>query len=58
MQGGIRLAQFTAPTAFQVTKNRTAFPCSVSGHHRDYTAEELKDLYGTTRTTLSRSAVP
>jgi Alpha/beta hydrolase domain len=46
VQGGIRLAQFTAPTAFNAANNGTAFPCSISGHHRDHTADELKDLYG------------
>lgn len=49
VKGGIRLAQFAAPTAFQLANNGTAFPWSVSGHHRDYTDEELKDLYGTHR---------
>lgn len=47
VEGGIRLAQFTVPTAFNAANNGSAFPCSVSGHHREYTAEELKDLYGT-----------
>jgi hypothetical protein len=47
VRGGIRLAQFTAPTAFQVANNGNAFPCSVSGHHRDLTADELVALYGT-----------
>lgn len=47
VRGGIRLAQFTAPTAFQVANNGTAFPCSVSGHHRDLTDDELVTLYGT-----------
>jgi hypothetical protein len=47
VQGGIRLAQFTAPTAFQVANNGTTFPCSVSGHHRDFTDDELVALYGT-----------
>ncbi len=46
VQGGIRLAQFTAPTAVNAANNGTAFPCSISGHHRDYTEDELKDLYG------------
>ncbi|PUB32027.1 hypothetical protein C8K30_101547 [Promicromonospora sp. AC04] len=49
VRGGIRLAQFTAPTAFQVANNGTAFPCSVSGHHRDYTADELTARYVTHR---------
>jgi hypothetical protein len=45
--GGIRLAQFTAPTADQkAAPNGTKFPCSISGWHRDYTPAELKSLYG------------
>lgn len=47
VKGGIRLAQFTAPTADQkAAPNGTAFPCSISGWHRDYTPAELKGLYG------------
>ncbi|ROZ79761.1 hypothetical protein EEB15_02335 [Ramlibacter sp. WS9] len=44
--GGIRLAQFTAPIAEQKAPNGTAFPCSISGWHRDYTPSELKSIYG------------
>ncbi|WP_454852556.1 alpha/beta hydrolase domain-containing protein [Promicromonospora soli] len=47
VQGGVRLAQFTAPTAFQVANNGTTFPCSVSGHHLDFTDDELVAMYGT-----------
>ncbi|MCT9137638.1 alpha/beta hydrolase domain-containing protein [Streptomyces violarus] len=46
VRGGIRLAQFTAPTAF-MAPNGPGFLCSLSGHHRDYTAAELKELYKT-----------
>jgi hypothetical protein len=47
VEGGIRLAQFTAPTADQkAAPNGTQFPCSISGWHRDYTPSELKSLYG------------
>lgn len=47
VKGGIRLAQFTAPTADQkAAPNGTKFPCSISGWHRDYTPAELKRLYG------------
>lgn len=45
--GGVRLAQLTAPTAFQTPRNGSAFPCSVSGQHRYYTNGELEALYGT-----------
>jgi hypothetical protein len=47
VKGGVRLAQFTAPTADQkATPNGTKFPCSISGWHRYYTTAELKALYG------------
>jgi hypothetical protein len=47
VKGGVRLAQFTAPTADQkAAPNGTKFPCSISGWHRDYTPSELKTLYG------------
>jgi hypothetical protein len=45
VQGGIRLAQFLAPTADQGALNGTAFPCNVSGWHRYYTNAELKQIY-------------
>lgn len=44
-QGGVRLAQFTAPTAF-LSPNGDQVGCVLSGHHRDYTKDELKTLYG------------
>ena len=44
--GGIRLAQYLFPTADQEAVNGTAFPCNVSGWHRDYTADKLKARYG------------
>jgi hypothetical protein len=43
--GGIRLAQYLFPTADQEAINGTAFPCNVSGWHRDYTPSELKAKY-------------
>ncbi|PCJ39822.1 MAG: hypothetical protein COA71_13130 [SAR86 cluster bacterium] len=46
VMGGIRLAQFDAPTAEQGAINGSAFPCSVSGYHRYYTDEELRGIYG------------
>jgi|tagenome__1003787_1003787.scaffolds.fasta_scaffold20940953_1 hypothetical protein len=46
VKGGIRLSEFAAPTAKLSALNGTAFPCSVSGWHQDYTAQELKALYG------------
>lgn len=46
IKGGIRLSQFAAPTAELSALNGTAFPCSVSGWHRDYTPTELEQLYG------------
>jgi hypothetical protein len=44
-QGGIRLAQFTAPTAF-LSPNGEKVGCVLSGHHRDFTKDELKKRYG------------
>jgi hypothetical protein len=44
--GGVRLAQFLAPTAF-LAPNTPGIFCALNGHHRDYTASELKSLYGT-----------
>jgi hypothetical protein len=45
-QGGIQIAQFAAPTA-HISMNGTALFCVLSGHHRDFTAAELKTRYGT-----------
>lgn len=47
LEGGVRLAEFTAPTAVIVANNGIAFPCSISGHHRDLSADELTARYGT-----------
>ena len=44
-QGGVRLAQFTAPTAF-VAPNGPELGCVLGGHHRDFTPAELKKRYG------------
>lgn len=44
-QGGVRLAQFVAPTALFST-NSPGMACELSGHHRDLTANELKSRYG------------
>lgn len=46
IQGGIRLSEFAAPISKISALNGTAFPCSVSGWHQDYTAQQLKQLYG------------
>lgn len=47
VEGGIRLAEFAAPTADIVAVNGETFPCSISGYHRFLTAEELTARYGT-----------
>tara|TARA_R110000824_G_scaffold336_4_gene2034 strand:- start:91526 stop:92989 length:1464 start_codon:yes stop_codon:yes gene_type:complete len=44
--GGVRIAQYDVPIAEQGANNGTAFPCSVSGYHRYYTNEELRNIYG------------
>jgi hypothetical protein len=49
VEGGVRLSQFVEPIAELDAFNGTAFPCSVSGSHRYYTAAELKARYGSTR---------
>ena len=46
IEGGIRLSQFAAPVSKISALNGVAFPCSVSGSHIDYTAQQLKQLYG------------
>lgn len=43
--GGVRLAQFVAPTALFST-NSPGMACVLSGHHRDLKASELKSRYG------------
>lgn len=43
---GVRLAQFTVPTAH--TAQNGPGGCLLAGHHRDFTAEELKQRYGST----------
>lgn len=48
IEGGIRLSQFVAPTAEQSAFNGTGFPCLVSGSHRYFTQDEMKQRYGTT----------
>lgn len=45
-QGGVQIAQFMAPTAF-LAPNGPGLFCVLSGHHRDFTAAELKARYGT-----------
>lgn len=52
-QGGVRLSQFTAPTAF-LSPNGDQVGCVLSGHHRDYTKAELKQRYGTHRAYVSQ----
>lgn len=46
--GGVRLAQFAVPTSY-MAPNGDALGCLLAGHHRDFTAEELKQRYGSTR---------
>lgn len=43
--GGVRLAQFVAPTALFST-NSPSLACVLSGHHRDLSSSELKSRYG------------
>ena len=45
--GGVRLAQFTVPTAYTAPNGPAG--CLLAGHHRDFTAEELKQRYGSTQ---------
>lgn len=45
IKGGVHLAQFTAPTAALAQNGPTVF-CTLAGHHRDFTATELKARYG------------
>lgn len=45
-QGGVQIAQFMVPTAFIAPNGPSQF-CKLSGHHRNYTTEELKLRYGT-----------
>jgi hypothetical protein len=61
VEGGVRIAQFTAPTAF-VSGNGPAIFCQLSGHHRYFTDRELKQRYGShrnyvtqVRTTMKRA---
>lgn len=46
ISGGIRLAQYSVPTAAIAINGPTQF-CTLAGHHRDFTPEELKARYGT-----------
>ena len=50
--GGVRLAQFTVPTAY--TAQNGPGGCLLAGHHRDFTAEELKLRYGSTQAYTSK----
>lgn len=52
-QGGVRLSQFSAPTAF-LSPNGDQVGCVLSGHHRNFTKDELKSLYGTHRAYVSQ----
>jgi hypothetical protein len=45
VKGGVRISQFTVPTAMLATNGKSVF-CLLSGHHRDFTPEELKARYG------------
>lgn len=44
--GGVRLAQFLAPTAFLAPNSPGVF-CALNGHHRDYAPDELRARYST-----------
>lgn len=46
--GGVRLAQFAVPTAY-MAPNGDALGCVLAGHHRDFTVNEFKQRYGSTR---------
>lgn len=46
IEGGIRLAQFIAPTADLAPNGPSVF-CVLAGHHRDFTPAEMKARYGT-----------
>lgn len=50
--GGVRLAQFTVPTAY--TAQNGPGGCLLAGHHRDFTAEELKQRYGSPQAYASK----
>ncbi len=52
-QGGVRLAQLTAPTAF-LSPNAEGVGCTLSGHHRDFTKDELKKRYGSHKAYVSK----
>ncbi len=47
--GGVHLPQYDAPTDFIVARNTGSVFCQLSGHHRPYTAAELKTMYRTHR---------
>lgn len=44
-KGGVRIAQFLAPTA-ELAMNGDSVFCVLSGYHRDFTPEELRARYG------------
>lgn len=52
VQGGVQLAQFTAPTAF-LSPNGAGLFCVLAGHHRNFTDAELKKRYGNHQTYVS-----
>jgi hypothetical protein len=47
--GGVQLPDYTAPTEYSQAVNSGPGLCALGGHHRDYTAEELRQMYGTHR---------
>ncbi|WP_298609031.1 alpha/beta hydrolase domain-containing protein [uncultured Thiothrix sp.] len=51
--GGVRLAQFSVPTAY-MAPNGEALGCVLAGHHRDFTKDELKARYGNHQTYVSQ----
>ena len=53
VMGGVRLAQFSVPTAY-TTLNGEAPGCVLSGHHRDFSKAELKTRYANHQTYVSQ----
>lgn len=45
VEGGVRLAEFVAPTSDTRANNGPAFPCGISGYHRFLTDAELLERY-------------
>ncbi len=52
--GGVHISHYDAPTDFIVARNTGSVFCQLSGHHRPFTSDELKSMYGTHRTYVTR----